>query len=269
MNAIPLNGPRTLVSRCAGSLTFGDNGIPPLPVFVPAVPIGMVAVPLRPILRLLTGEDVPEDLLRSTKQALKEAGITSEALQVLLTEELGCIDTVSAAVALGLIEAGWSKEAADQFAPFLERLAAASLSTDGTGGSIARFESLTRLHRIAGKPKGKAPGHWYHRRGREEAGAFGGKGAWRTESGEWMASHQLAASYAQWLFPAFLIWTMDLIFDDPVSRQRMEGMFQRIFGASFVTVDAVDTTEEAEALPHLRLVHNQPALEGDEHADQP
>ncbi|WP_448206472.1 hypothetical protein [Azospirillum sp. sgz302134] len=283
MTAIPLNGPRTLISRCVGSVFptgDGDNGIP---VFVPGIPINELVVPVEAFVRAVIGgrldrtldsieqtagldavapirakaDTAANDAAVSFKGELLRGGVPLTHVQTIITRS-GTVDTISAFVACKVVNAVFSEEAAGALRREFDLLGESSLGDDGRGGEIASFESLTALHECAGKPKGKAPGHWRHRH-REfiaRVGEDGGKGAWRAESGAWYAQHELALDYACFLFPDFHAFVIDLAFGDP----RVKGMFEAMFGVSFVPAMPVERPADGG---HLSLVHDAGDIHGD------
>ncbi|MFP5512563.1 MAG: hypothetical protein ACLGJC_05740 [Alphaproteobacteria bacterium] len=232
-----LNGPRTTVSNCVGvvtTLSVGDAPAVSLPAFVPPVPIGMLALPLRGMLRALSGREVPDEEMHAVRRAFQKAGCGPEHLQVAITEEEGCCHTVSADLAYRMADAVCGETFSGYLRERLNSLGVAGLTEDGKGGALADFESLSRLHRIAGKPRGNAPGHWHHRRGKRLSEYLAKKephrGVWQTEDGEWMADHKLAHDYAGYLFPAFEIWTIDLLLGNPASAAAVRESFGGLFG---------------------------------------
>ncbi|QCG97357.1 hypothetical protein E6C67_26660 [Azospirillum sp. TSA2s] len=258
MNVSPISGPRTLISRSAGVLTLPGHDKPTLRTFIPGIPTGGLCVPTVDYLNMLTGGELPPDEVRSAADELRmeyhRAGVPPVHMQVIITEELGCIDTLSTDFIVANIEGlgvPHCDTLAEHIGVILDEMADDTLGDDGKGGDMAAFESLTRLHRCAGSPRGKAPGHWRHLRGKELSDAVvkkGRKGVWRTADGEWRASHDVALDYAQWLFPAFQLWTIRLLADDP----RVTAAFHRIFGFGFTISEPAAPAPE----PHLRLVHS-------------
>lgn len=258
MNVSPMSGPRTLVSRPAGVLTLpGDKNLT-IRTYIPGIPTGGLALVTFDYMNVLTGGKLPpeevNELVNELHAKCRQQGVPPVDTQLIITEELGCIQTVSTEFAVVNIE-GLDLPGCDTLAEYLgiclDEKAYDQLGPDGMGGDVAAFESLTRLHCCAGKPRGKAPGHWHHLRGKALADAATKKrrkGVWKTEDGEWRASHEVALDYAQWLFPAFHLWTIRLLADDP----RVTAAFHRIFGFGFTITEPAAPAPE----PHLRLVHD-------------
>ncbi len=252
-NTIAFNGPRTLISRCLGDVRIGEHTVP---YFTPSVPIGEVCVPLHGLLRALLPADQIAGTERAYRLTCRDERTPPDQTQVLITKEFGCIETVSASLACALVEAITSANSAEQLADVLVEATLTHL-TDREGMAVARFESLTALHECACRPKGRAPGHWYHQRGKREAIYAEGKGVWRTGSGEWMASLTLALSYAQSLFPKFNVWTIQLAMCHPGAM----AMLSSILGCTFVDT-ALSVPAPQKPRPALRLVHNADSASG-------
>ena len=258
MNVQPMSGPRTLISRSAGALTLPGDDRTLLRTFVPSIPTGGLCVPTVDFIRMLMGREMSEGAVADIASELQDVCRREQAppihTQVIITEELGCIHTVSTEFIVANIEGLGLPHAdtlADNLGILLDEMADDKLGPDGMGGDVAAFESLSRLHRCAGKPRGKAPGHWHRIRGKALSDAVTKrrrKGVWKTADGEWRASHEVALDYAQWLFPAFQLWTIRVLADDP----RVTDAFHRIFGFGFTITEPAAPAPE----PHLRLVHN-------------
>ena len=167
MNVQPMSGPRTLISRSAGALTLPGADRPLLRTFVPSIPTGGLCVPTVDFIRMLMGREMSEGAVADIASELQDVCRREQAppihTQVIITEELGCIHTVSTEFIVANIE-GLGLPHADTLAEglgiLLDEMADDKLGPDGMGGDVAAFESLTRLHRCAGKPRGKAPGHF-------------------------------------------------------------------------------------------------------------
>ncbi|MBP2229639.1 hypothetical protein J2847_002938 [Azospirillum agricola] len=262
MNVSPMSGPRTLVSRSAGVLNLPGRDSATLRAFIPGIPTGGLCVPTVDYLNMLSGGKLsPEELGRLVKELhaeYRKMGVPPIHTQFIITDELGCIPTLSTDFMVANLEAldvPGCDTVAEHIGIILDEMACDELGEDGKGGDIATFESLTRLHRCAGSPRGRAPGHWHHIRGKVLSDAVTKKqrkGVWKTEDGEWRASHEVALDYAQWLFPDFHVWTIRLLMDNPVTRCRLNGALQSIFGFTFTPVEPAAPAPE----PHLRLVHD-------------
>lgn len=250
MNAIAFNGVRTIVSRSVSYIGIGERQFP---LLIPAVPIGEPCIPAADLVWALAQAIDYETAKEKAKElvgTLRAGGVPHERLQALIAEGYGCVDTVSTSVAVPLVDIVYGSATAEKFTSLVAAATEKGDLADGKGGDIARFESLTAIHRCAPKDKrrGKGPGHWYRWRGKDMAAITNGKGVWRIEGGEWMASHELALDYASWLFPRFLIWMIDLI-----PKGAAMAMMEQCLGVRFVTID------EPKARPTLTLVHDADA----------
>lgn len=256
-SVIAMNGPRSLVQEPAGYVMFGERECP---LYPPSVPVGYLCVPLSALVLAVTGcaEDIAEALAKKSYGDLMNAGNHPAHLQVLISEKYGAVNTVTAPLAVAILK-NYDEDVGGAF----ERLAGqvaegSSFDQSHAAQAVSVFESLTRLHRCAGNPRGKSPGHW--RRWRGDILAKEGKGIWKTEAGEWMADHRVAIDYATWLFPFFHAWTVDLIMADSGAKAEMDRWFSEIFGPVGL-VDAheptrpkivVDNTDPAKPTPEAR-----------------
>lgn len=231
MEPVMMNGPRSLISRKVGGLAIDGMGIA---VHVPSVPTGGLCIPFFDLVKAkapqLADDDISERCRQVSRNLIKEGHANHTHIQWLIAEGRGCIPMLTAGMGVGMIEIGHGREVAEVIADEIQKLMVAEIAAHGEiGGDLAEFESLTALYRCAplARRRNRTPGHWYRWRGKDESQAFKDKGIWRTKDGEWMAAHALATSYAQWLFPEFMHWTIGLIVGDP----RVKAAFWSMIGA--------------------------------------
>jgi hypothetical protein len=266
MNAIAMNGTRTLVSEIILHTNIGAMAVP---VLRPTIPIGEPCLPLTDMVMAFlpdTGLETAKKVAAEWRRMFADGGVPPQHLQVLITPERGAIETVSATIAICMARALSPGLCESLTAVLVGAAVSASLEKD-CGCSPAMFECLTSLHECSGSRRGMAPGHWYQRRGKAMtkaadekaamAAAREGKGVWRTEDGAWWADHNLAIDYATYLFPAFHVWMIEVVSRDP----GFMSIFQRAFG-DLISVSVSPAPPAEGSAPKITLVH-------DANAEQP